>query len=245
MRRFLTGSLLLLVCLGGMRAWPQQTMEHHHHEGMVMDQAEQGPSAQELLSWQRESERNHHLSGLLLVLAGLLILAHNLWGRFAAVKYLWPACFLASGLFLLIYSDTELWPFGPKPWIGGTLTNMEVLQHKIFAVLLLGLGIIELQRARGKLTAAWSGWVFPVVAMAGSVMLLFHEHHAGMHGPNHMAVMARIQSEHLSFAIAGFGIGLTKGMSELNTKSMTIFGKLWPLLLIVLGVLLMLYTETP
>ena len=60
------------------------------------------------------------------------------------MRYAWPVCFLLSGLFVLVYSDTELWPFGPKPWIQGTITNPEVIQHKIFALLLLGLGLVEM-----------------------------------------------------------------------------------------------------
>jgi hypothetical protein len=35
-----------------------------------------------------------------------------------------------SGLFVLILSDTELWPFGPKNRRIAVLGNLEVLQHK-------------------------------------------------------------------------------------------------------------------
>src|SRR2546429_3153662 len=41
--------------------------------------------------------------------------------------------FLAAGLFLLVFSDTEIWPFGPQtPWYAVT-HNPEDLQHKIFS----------------------------------------------------------------------------------------------------------------
>jgi hypothetical protein len=68
-------------------------------------------------------------------------------------------------------------------------------------------------------------------------------HNAGMRGENHMAIMARIQAEHLSYAATGFGIGLTKGLAEVRTRWRTAFAKIWPTLMIVLGVLLMFYTE--
>src|SRR5712692_8533352 len=97
-------------------------------------------------------------------------------------RYAWPVCFLLSGLFLLVFSDTELWPFGSQSWWYGLTHNPEDLQHKTFAVILLALGIIEVQRARGILKSAWAGWVSPVLACCGSVMLLFHQHHSGMHG---------------------------------------------------------------
>jgi len=59
-----------------------------------------------------------------------------------------------------------------------------------------------------------------------------------------MAIMARIHAEHLSYAATGFGIGLTKGLAEVRTRWI-LFAKLWPTLMIVLGVLLMFYTESP
>jgi len=64
---------------------------------------------------------------------------------------------LLSGLrlFLLVFSDTELWPFGPQSWWYGLTHNLEDLQHKTFAVILLTLGTLEIQRARGVLKSAW------------------------------------------------------------------------------------------
>lgn len=197
-----------------------------------------------LLQDKKESEFNHHLAGFFVILAGLFLLGeatlrrHWAWTRFA-----WPVCFLACGLFLLIFSDTELWPFGPQSWWYGLTHSLEDLQHKTFAVVLLTLGVLEIERARGVLKSAWAAWAFPVLAVAGSVMLLFHEHHSGIYGVDHILVMRRIQAEHLNFAIAGGGIGVAKGLSELRTRWKAIFTKSWPLLLIVLGVLLMRYTE--
>src|SRR5262249_50305907 len=192
----------------------------------------------------KESEFNHHLAGFFLVLAGILILAESAFRNHVAIaRYAWPVCFLLSGVFVLVFSDTELWPFGPKPWIQGMLSNHEVMQHKTFAALLLILGGIELARARERLTAAWSAWVFPAFAMIGSVLLLFHSHDAGMHGPDHMATMERIQMQHFSYSGTGFGIGIAKGFSEVHNKWQSIFARLYPALMIVLGILLMVYVE--
>jgi hypothetical protein len=240
--RVMTLLLTFLLLFVHPPAWSQAHPSHHEHAGMSMSTDE--PTQAELLSWKRESEGNHHLIGLFVVLAGFFLLAGGIFEkRFPAVRYAWPVCFLLSGLFVLVYSDTELWPFGPKPWIQGTITNPEVIQHKIFAALLLGVGLIETQRARGRLKAVWAGWVFPVLAVAGSVLLLFHAHNTGMRGPDHMAIMKHIQAEHLSYAVTGFGIGLAKGLGEVPTRWQAVFSKLWPTLMIVLGVLLMCYTE--
>jgi copper resistance protein D len=121
--------------------------------------------------------------------------------------------------------------------------SSEVLQHKTFAVLLLALGIIEWQRAREVLTSAWSGWVFPALAIGGSVLLLFHSHEAGMHGADHLERMARIQSEHLSYSLAGIGVALTRSLSEIETHWRKVFARTWPVLMMALGILLMLYRE--
>jgi putative copper resistance protein D len=214
------------------------------HEGMVMDDSAPDPSPAKLLADERESEFNHHLAGFFVVLAGIFILAEGrLSARWPAVRYAWPVCFLLAGLFVFVFSDTELWPFGHQSWLFGLSHHAEVRQHKSFAVILLALGVIEVLRVRGTLKAAWSAWVFPVLAIAGSLILLFHEHRGGMHGPGHMERMARIQHQHMSYLAAGLGIGLTKGLSEVKTGWQGFFAKLWPSIMIVLGVLLMFYGE--
>jgi putative copper resistance protein D len=197
-----------------------------------------------LLADKKESEFNHHLAGFLVALAGAFIFFQGrLATKWPAVTYAWPACFLLAGIFLLVWSDTELWPFGHRAWLEALSHNPEVLQHKTYAVLLLALGAIEWQRARGVLKAAWSGWVFPALAIGGSVLLLFHQHEAGMHGAHHTELMARIQSEHLSYSLAGMGVGLTKGLSNLKTPWQGVFQRVWPSLMILLGILLMFYRE--
>jgi copper resistance protein D len=227
--------------------------DHTGHEGMSMpmdDHAQMDPSQMDpaerrkLLADKKESEFNHHLAGFFVVLAGIFIFVEGtVPQRWSFLRFAWPACFLLSGLFLLVFSDTELWPFGPQSWWYGLTHNLENVQHKTFAIILLALGVIEVQRARGVLKSAWAGLLFPVLACCGSVLLLFHEHHTGMHGPGHMNVMAHIQAQHLGFSLTGFSIGLVKGLSELPTRWKVAFARLWSLLMIVLGVLLMLYTE--
>ena len=159
------------------------------------------------------------------------------------VQYVWPGCFLLSGMFVLIWSDTELWPFGHRQWPEALQNNPEVLQHKTFALLLLALGIIEWRRVGGIVMAAWDSWVFPVVAICGSLLLLFHHHEAGMQGPDHMAVMSRIQLQHLGYAVVGIAAGLARGFVVTRTNSHERFKYLWPVLIIVLGVMLMGYRE--
>ena len=246
---FLAALLTLSVSQAPPHA-PSANSLHAGHEGMDMtglmhDQTQSGMAQQAILDQdKKESEFNHHLAGFFVILAGLFLLGEAaLRQRWPSTRFAWPICFLVCGLFLLVFSDTELWPFGPQSWWYGLTHNLEDLQHKTFAAILLALGALEIQRARGVLKSAWATWLFPALALFGSVLLLFHEHNSGMHGADHMTVMNRIQAEHLKFAIVGGGVGVAKGLSELRTRWRAGFIKCWPLLLIILGVLLMRYTE--
>lgn len=249
---FLLPLALLAVSFlaAGIPARSDNAADHsaHQHDGMSMpmdmsmdtllDPADQA----KLLADKRESEFNHHLAGFFVLIGGLIILAERETSR-TWLRFAWPTIFGLAGVFLLVWSDTELWPLGPESW-GTTLAhNSEVLQHKTYAVILLVLAVIELQKVRGRLSAVWVAWVFPVLAIGGSVLLLFHMHGAGMHGANHMEVMARIQSEHAGYALAGVGIGLSKAFSETRSSWQPFFQRLWPALMMVLGALLMTYME--
>jgi putative copper resistance protein D len=245
------GVLAALMGFNTQRASAQDHSMHSgqsDHESMSMDMDEHtemgAPQKSKILADKKESEFNHHLAGVFVILAGIFVLAGGTqFQSKSLLRFAWPACFLLSGVFLLVFSDTELWPFGPQSWWYGLTHNIEDLQHKTFAVILLALGAIEVQRTRGVLKAAWAGWAFPVLAFCGSVLLLFHQHHSGAHGAEHMARMARIQSEHMNFAVTGLGIGVFKGLSELPTRWQVMFARLWSVLMIVLGVLLLRYTE--
>jgi putative copper resistance protein D len=195
------------------------------------------------LADKRESEFNHHFAGVLVILAALFFLAQpSLTKRWRAARYAWPMCFLIAGIFLLVFSDTEIWPFGFMSFIYAITHNPEDAQHKTFALILLVLGVVEMLRASGRLKAAWSAWVFPVVSLAGCILLLFH-HHGGMHGPDAMKTMVTVQHEHLHFAEAGVGAAVAKGLAESSAKWYDVFNKVWPVFLIVLGVMLVMYSE--
>src|ERR1051325_5757857 len=239
--------LSLAVVLGFSPAisFAQNSAHHHDHSSMSMpmDEATDPAAQAKFLADKKESEFNHHLAGIFVVLAGLFILTgERLKNRWPSIKYAWPLCFLFSGIFVLVFSDTELWPFGQKNWWVGVTGNLEVLQHKTFAVILVALGIIEILRAKGTLKAVWSAWVFPVLAAAGSVMLLFHAH-AGMHGPDAMNTMEHIQMQHFSYAALGVGIAVAKGVADTETPISRLSSYLWPTLMVLLGFILARYTE--
>ncbi len=248
----LTLVLVFFMSLLTLPAWPQQHdmsdmegMPGMNHREMTTKVGHEPSEALTLhLADRRGSEFNHHLAGLFVFLAGIFVLLEEpLAKRWCPVRYVWPACFLAAGLFVLLFSDLEIWPFGPQaPWYALT-HNFEDLQHKVFAVILLSLGYVELQRARGRFKGLWTAMFFPVVGVAGGILLLFHEHGGNMSAPNAMQIMEHIETQHRWFAAAGFGIAISKGLAEIPHNWRLVFSKAWPILLTVLGILLIVYSE--
>ena len=245
---YIVFALLLFVT----PAWPDQhdmsnmgPMPGMEHGNMTMPVGQESPEALAQQADDRHgSEFNHHLAGLLVFLACIFIFAEgSLAERWRWARYVWPICFLLAGLFILVFSDLEIWPFGPQtPWYALTHST-EDLQHKAFAIILLSLGYVEFQRARGRWTGAWTAMFFPAVAIAGAILLLFHVHGGDMAAPNAMETMQHIETQHHWFAAAGFGIAVTKGLAEIPQKWQHVFRNTWPALLGVLGILLLFYTE--
>ena len=124
------------------------------------------------------SERNHHLSGYALIAIGVLVIASQSSPRLGALQRVWPFLFVAAGLFLALWSDGEMWPRGDLNWIWLIHHDAEARQHKVYAILLIVMGVIEYLRAGGKLRPFWGSAAFPVLALFGAVLLLFHDHTA-------------------------------------------------------------------
>jgi len=68
-----------------------------HHHGLP-SAAEGAINQAKRLADKQESEFNHHLAGLFIVAAGMLILGQErLARRWPSAKYAWPLCFLVAG----------------------------------------------------------------------------------------------------------------------------------------------------
>lgn len=125
------------------------------------------------------SEFNHHVAGWALIGVGCLVLASILYPNLGGLRYFWPALFLLMGMFLLLWSDAEIWPRGNMNWMWLLRHDHEAGQHKIYALLLLAIGVVEYLRAHGSLNRFWRAWAFPVLAIVGAALLLIHDHTAG------------------------------------------------------------------
>ena len=103
------------------------------------------------------SEYNHHWAGLFVVLIGVLALLNRAGLRWAGH---WPLALLALAAFLAIRSDPEVWPMG---YVGlwASLRDVEVLQHRMFVLLIIVFAVFEWSVRTGTVDVAKSGLGVP------------------------------------------------------------------------------------
>ena len=157
---------LVVFGIAGSAVYPQQITSVLTSAVSV---AEQDPN-------KSPSELNHHLAGYALIAIGGLVIAGYSSEKLRPLQLAWPLLFLAAGVFLAAWSDAEIWPRGNLSWRFLIHHDAEARQHKIYALLLILIGIIEYLRTRFKLNRFWRTWAFPLLALVGAVLLLFHDH---------------------------------------------------------------------
>lgn len=211
------------------------------------------------------SEFNHHLAGAFLLAIGALAFLGKSSVRLRFLAKVWPFLFIIPGIYLAFMSDPDVWPMGGQNLIDAFLTNPEAAEHKTYAALLIALGVLEFQRARGKLGKILSTWSFPALAVFGAVLLMFHRHTlmappemtgpmkgmdgmgGGMeamgHGHAMTATMMKIQREHIMFSIAGAGVAISKFLHDAAFWKNRVLPFIWPACISILGIMLLLYTE--
>ena len=126
------------------------------------------------------SEQSHLIAGVALITIAALVIAGSASQKLRFLLSLWPLVFLAMGLYLLAWSDPEIWPRGPFSWSWMIMNNPEARQHKLYGLLLLALGTVEFLGARGRLSPRWRTWSFPVLAAVGALLLTIHSHNSGL-----------------------------------------------------------------
>ena len=173
------------------------------------------------------------------------LLQPTLARRYGVIRYLWVFLFLIPGIYLLFFSDPESWPTGNQTLYYVVTQNMQVLQHKIFSLVLLSLSVVEYLRVRNMLQALWTAFLFPAFAAAGAALLLFHSpqaHAAGMDPAAHLT-MLKIEDQHIHFAVVGFGIAVSKAIADTGRFHARAMRIVFAALMMVLGVLLITYSE--
>ena len=201
----------------------------------VPGQAGTRPNTTAEKSW---SEYNHHWAGLIVLAIGLLaFLAQSKsfpWARN------WPLVFLALSLFLFLRSDPETWPLGPNGF-WATLQDPEVLLHRIFSVLVIGLAVFEWRVQTGRVAKQSARLIFPALIAVASALLLTHSHSLGNIKEEVLAELS-----HAPLAIFGVVAGWSRWLeirlpSDNKVRDRMAF--LWPTCFVFIGLLLLNYRE--
>jgi|GEM_PF-5304043 len=199
---------------------------HHHHRPPLL------PPDQD----QAYSELNHHLAGVFVLLAGgLAFLAASDANRFSWARYGWPGLFFLLGLFLLFRHDPESWPHGPLS-LRESLSDVQIIQHVIFTLIVLCIGVIEWLRCRKALTHPLWGLVFPALAVSAAFMLFAHKHGEGESAD-------KIYRHHVTMAVSGIIAMIAKVLDDTQLVKGKIGSYLWSGLIMFVGVMLLIYSE--
>lgn len=181
------------------------------------------------------SEYNHHWAGIFVVAIGLLALLNQAGVRWARH---WPLLFVGLAVFLFLRSDPEVWPLGEQPF-WESFRDVEVLQHRVFVVLLLAFAWFEWRvRARdwGDRRAAL---VFPLLCAAGGILLLTHSHAIA-----NVRDQLLIEITHTPLALTAIIAGNARWLElRLGPPGSRIAGWIWPVCLVLVGLILLDYRE--
>lgn len=213
------------------------TTDHEHH-GTVGHQAGWEGSVAGIAY----SEFNHHLTGMLVLIIGLSELRQAMGVPFWAwIRFLLPGALLATGSFLLIWSDHDAWPIGSLSFLQTFFEGeSEIFQHKSYALMSLTVGTIEFLRRLGQIGHAVWVTPLPVFAIIGGLMLFSHSH--GVH-PS----AQKIAMDHALMGTMAVTAGSSKLLSDwFRSPSYARSSKwelLWAGLIVLIGMQLLMYSE--
>lgn len=181
------------------------------------------------------SEYNHHWAGLFVVAVGLLGLLNRAGLR--AARH-WPLMLLGLAGFLLIRSDPEVWPLGGIGFFE-SFRDVEVLQHRMFVVLIAAFALFEWGVRTGRLRRPGAPLVFPLLTAVGGALLLTHSH-----AVSNVKDQLLIEMSHTPLALAGIGAGWARWL-ELRADGpiRRVMGWIWPVCFLLVGAILLLYRE--
>jgi putative copper resistance protein D len=183
------------------------------------------------------SEFNHHVSGILVLGMGLLALLHAS-GRAGWARH-WPLLFLALAALIVVRGDPDSWPLGPGGFWSGWLVAT-VAQHRIFAMLVIGFGIVEWLVRTGRLRSRRAAAIFPLLCAVGGSLLLTHTHTSV-----NLKEEFLLEVTHAPLGLLALLVGWTRWLElRLPETHRRLPGALWATGLVLVGLVLLLYRET-
>jgi putative copper resistance protein D len=188
----------------------------------------------EMDRWQ--SNFNHNLSGLLVFLAGCGALLHRSV-RWSPSRH-WPLIFVLLAGFIAVYGEPTVWPVGPEGF-WASLMAPEVLQHRLATLLVSALGIFEWRVQAGSLSDTRWRFAFPLLSFAGGALLLTHTHGVFV---SKWAFL--IETSHAAIGVLAVLLGAGRWLElRLPPPANRFPGRVWPVCLILIGLVLLFYRE--
>ena len=182
------------------------------------------------------SEYNHHWAGILVVLMGVAGFAQRS-GRAPWARH-WPLLFLLLAAFLVLRADPEVWPMGPVGVVE-SLRDPEVLQHRLFVVLIAAFALFEWRVRTGRIASPSLARVFPLVTAIGAMLLLLHSH--AVSDPKEQLL---IEYSHLPIAVLGIVAASARWLEVAAPDGEgRMAGWVWPAAFVLVGLLLLNYRE--
>jgi copper resistance protein D len=183
------------------------------------------------------SEFNHHYAGLFVLIMGILAILSRTavapWARH------WPLVFFGLAAFLFVRNDPGAWPAGPMGF-WESMQYTEVLQHRIFVVLVLGFGTFEWMVRTGRIRSARAALVFPILCAVGGALLLTHSH-----ASLNLKAEYLIEVTHAPLGLIAMLVGWGRWLElRLPPGETALPGRVWSVGLAMVGVLLLLYRES-
>lgn len=182
------------------------------------------------------SNYNHHWAGLVVLVMGILAVL----SRFKSMTWArhWPLAFLGLAAFLFLRADPENWPLGASGF-WESFSSAEVMQHRLFIVLILLFAAFEWGVQTGRLNSARAKLVFPLICAAGGAMLFTHTHSLTNVRKELLAELS-----HLPLALLAIMAGWSRWLElRLPGRGRALAGRLWPVCFTLIGVVLLLYRE--
>lgn len=184
------------------------------------------------------SEYNHHWAGLIVLVAGVFALLARMpqlrWARN------WPLLFIGLAIFILLRADPENWPLGPRPF-WASFSAPDVLEHRFYALLIMAFAFFEWAVETGRLKWQKASLIFPAICALGGALLMTHSHSLGNVKDEMFAEMS-----HTPIALLGATAGWSRWL-ELrlpDRRGTRLAAWLWPVCLMLLGIVLLDYRES-
>jgi len=193
-------------------------MDHMHMEHMNM-----GPDELSLF--------NHHFAGTLLILTAVFgFIEESPLRKYRWARYLWPLPLMVLAIYLLLRSDSE---HVSGLALSHILADPEAVQHKLFALLAMGIALLELLRRTGHLKhLAWS-YILYTGMVAGGIFLLLHGGHHSM----------AVHEQHRIMGITAISIGVVKALGDILKNQIWLRSIALPMAMLALGIELVRYYE--